>query len=438
MSMTAVEKILARASGVTSVNAGEIVYPKPGIVVLHDYLVPPCKKELDALGIDRLFDPNRVIIVTDHAVLYSSRQDAEFGKIIRRAVADWGIKHFYDVGQGGHGHIFLAERGIIRPGMFLFDNDRHCTNHGAYGAFALRTGAEITRVLATGTLWTMVPKTIRIKLTGTLQPGVFARDIGLRMTTDLQFGRDYGVDIDYRVLELTGPALSHFSMDARVSLCSSPTEARAVGVFIPPSEKMLRQIRTVAQKTFSPVYSDPDALFEKEFEMDIGNIGPQAALTGFSDRGVDLSQIEGTRIHHAVIGSCGSGKYEDLEIAATVLKGNRVAPGVRLFISPGTEDSAKRLYMEGLWEIFHTAGAILLPPGCGPCFMGYMAPVSEGEVSISTVSTNPLGRMGGKGCELFLASPATVAASAVSGRVTDPRSIDALIKNKGESDLERF
>lgn len=428
MGMTAVEKILARASGVASVTPGEIVYPKPKIVVVHDYLVPPSKKELDALGIDRLFDPDRIIVVTDHAVLYSSRQDAGFGKIIRQAVTDWGIKQFYDVGQGGHGHIFLAERGIVRPGMFLFDNDRHCTNHGAYGAFALRTGAEITRVLATGTLWTMVPGTIRITLEGSLQPGVFARDIGLRLTTDLQFGSTYNVDLDYRVLELAGPALKQFSLDARVALCSSPTEARAVGVFIPPSEQMLKHIESVARGPFTPAYSDHDAVFEAELEMDISHIGPQVALTGYSDRGVDLSEIEGTRIHHAVIGSCGSGKYEDLLIAATVLKGHRVAQGVRLFISPGTEDAAKRLYQDGLWEIFHDAGVILLPAGCGPCFMGYMAPVYEGEVSISTVSTNPLGRMGGKGCEFYLASPATVAASAVTGRVTDPRSIDALIK----------
>ena len=433
MGMTAIEKILAGASDATSVKAGEIVYPKPEIVVVHDYLVPPSKQELDALGINRLSDPDRVIIVTDHAVLYASRQDAGFGKIIRQAVADWKIKQFYDVGQGGHGHIFLAERGIVRPGMFLFDNDRHCTNHGAYGAFALRTGAEITRVLATGTLWTMVPKTILITLSGKLQPGVFSRDIGLRMTTDLQSGGTFGLDIDYRVLELAGPALEQFSLDARVALCSSPTEARAVGVFIPPSEKMLSHIRSIAQGPFTPVYSDPDATFETELAMNISDIGPQVALTGSSDKGVDISQIEGTRIHHAVIGSCGAGKYEDLLIAATVLKGSRVAPGVRFFISPGTEDATKRMYTDGLWEIFHSAGAILLPAGCGPCFMGYMAPVCEGEVSISTVSTNPLGRMGQKGCELFLASPATVAASAVSGRVTDPRSIDALINKSLET-----
>jgi homoaconitase/3-isopropylmalate dehydratase large subunit len=195
---------------------------------------------------------------------------------------------------------------------------------------------------------------------------------------------------------------------------------------------MSTQIRTVAQGPFTPVCSDPDAAFETELEMDISGIGPQAALTGSSDKGVDISHIEGTPIHHAFIGSCGSGKYEDLLIAAKVLKGNRVAPSVRFFITPGTEDTTRRLYTEGLWEIFHAAGAILLPAGCGPCFMGNMAPVYEGEVSVSTASTNPLGRMGEKGCEFFLASPATVAASAVSGRVTDPRSIDALVKKAEE------
>jgi homoaconitase/3-isopropylmalate dehydratase large subunit len=180
------------------------------------------------------------------------------------------------------------------------------------------------------------------------------------------------------------------------------------------------------------VTSDPDAAFEADLEMDISNIGPQVALTGTSEKGVDIAQIEGLPIHHAFIGSCGAGKFEDLLIAAKVLKGNRVAPGVRFFITPGTEDTTRRLHEEGLWEIFHMAGAIILPAGCGPCFMGNMGPVYESEVSISTASTNPLGRMGNKGCEFFLASPAAVAASAVAGRVTDPRSIEAWVKDTEE------
>ncbi len=428
MTMTAVEKILARACGHDRVRPGEIIFPDPEVIVIHDALILPAKHELDSLGIDRLYDPDRVVVVTDHEVLYTCRRAAEIGATVREAVRDWKIENFYDVGAGGHGHIFLAERGIILPGMFIFDNDRHCTNHGSVGAFAMRAGGEITRVLATGTLWTQVPSTIRMTLLGTLRPGVFARDVGFKMACDLKAGGSYGVDIDYRVLELTGPGLDQFSWDGRVALTSSPTEVRAIGVFIPPSEEMLRQIRAIATRPFEPVFSDPDAEFEVELELNLDDVEPQVALTGGAGNGVGISQLEGKPINHAFIGSCGSGKWQDLEIAANVLKGNHIAPGVRMFIVPGSEDSNKRLRKEGLLDVFYDAGALMLPPGCGPCNAGNMGPVHTGEVSISTAATNLLGDMGDKGCELLLASPATVAVSAIEGRVTDPRNNDAVLR----------
>ena len=430
---TAVEKIIARAAGKERVRPGDIVFPDPDVIIIHDALVLPSKNELDDIGIDRLKYPERVVMVTDHEVLYTSQRAAEIGATIRKAAHSWGVEQFYDVGRGGHGHIFLNERGIVLPGMFVFDNDRHTTNHGVVGAFSLRVGAEITRVLATGTVWTVVPKTVRMVLKGKLQPGVYARDVGFRMAAGLRMGGSYGVDIDYRVLELAGPGLDQFNWDGKQALCTSPTEVRAVGVFIPPDEKMLKQISAVAQRPFEPVYSDPDADFEADLEFDLDELEPQVALTNGAWNGVDLSEVEGTAIDHAFIGSCGSGKWEDLEIAACALKGNRVAPGVRLFIVPGTEDSNRRLTSSGLLEIFQDAGAIMLPPGCGPCNAGNMGPVFAGEVSISTASTNLLGDMGEKDCELFLASPATVAASAVAGRVTDPRHVDALMKRHGET-----
>ncbi|MBT3768147.1 MAG: hypothetical protein HOB79_17945 [Rhodospirillaceae bacterium] len=426
--MTAVEKILARASGKESVSPGDIVFPDPEVIMIHDALVLPSKHELDSLGIDRLYDPSRVVVVTDHEVLYTCARAAEIGATVREAVRDWKVEQFYDVGQGGHGHIFLDERGIILPGMFVFDNDRHCTTHGSIGAFALRAGGEITRVLATGTLWTQIPKSIRMTMTGKLKPGVFARDVGFQMAKDLKAGGAYGVDMDYRVLELTGPGLDQFNWDGRVALTTSPTEVRAIGVFIPPSEEMLAQIRAIAKKPFEPVYSDPDAEYDADLTIDLGNVEPQVALTGGAANGVDVSEVVGTPINHAFIGSCGSGKWEDLEIAASVLKDNHIAPGVRMFIVPGTEDSNKRLRKEGLLDIFYDAGAMMLPPGCGPCNAGNMGPVHTGEVSISTASTNLHGDMGEEGCELFLASPATVAASAITGKVTDPRSNDAVVK----------
>jgi len=433
MGMTAVEKIIACASGLESVKPGDVVFPDPDLIIIHDALVLPSKNELDEIGIDQLKFPDRVVMVTDHEVLYTSARAAEIGATIRQAARAWGVDQFYDVGRGGHGHIFLNERGIVLPGMFVFDNDRHTTNHGVVGAFSLRVGAEITRVLATGTVWTVVPKTVRMTLTGKLQPGVYARDVGFRMAAGLRAGGSYGVDIDYRVLELDGPGLDQFSWDGKQALCTSPTEVRAIGVFMPPDDEMLARISNVAKRPFEPVYSDAAAVYEAELEFDMSNLEPQVALTHGAWNGVDLAEVEGTAIDHAFIGSCGSGKWEDLEIAACVLEGNHVAPGVRLFIVPGTEDSNRRLNGTGLLDIFQEAGAIMLPPGCGPCNAGNMGPVHAGEVSISTASTNLLGDMGEKDCELFLASLATVAASAVAGQVTDPRGIDALIKMREET-----
>lgn len=417
MGMTAVEKILAKASGLASVRPGDIVYPKPDIVIVHDGLVLPAKGDLDKAGIDRVFDPSRIYFVTDHDVVYTSARAVERGTHIRRIVDEWKIENFFDVGQGGHGHIFPIQAGIVLPGTFYFDNDRHCTNAGGIGAVALRAGQEISTVLATGTLWTKVPASVRLTLKGRVNRGVFGRDIGFRIVQEMA---RLGIDLDYRVLEFAGD-LDQINLDNRVALCSSPTEARAISVFIPPSAAIVADARARAKRAFEPVYSDPDAEYEAEATLDLSIIEPQVVLTGGVDRGVDISKMVGTAINHAFIGSCGSGMYEDLVMAAKLLKDRHVARGVRLFVVPGSELNMKRLQKDGLMEIFVDAGAMVMPAGCGVCSSGKMGPVHSGEVSISTAASNEHGRFGAKDAELYLASPATVAASAVVGKIADPR-----------------
>ncbi|HXV09386.1 MAG TPA: aconitase family protein, partial [Burkholderiales bacterium] len=235
--MTAVEKVLARASGRATVRPGEVLYPVPDFIMIHDGVVMGAKRELDALGIDRLAAPDKVIMVTDHDVIYGSARAAERGDFNRKAARQWGVQNFFDVGRGGHGHIFPMETGMLLPGMFYFDNDRHATNAGAIGAFGFRVGAEISRVLATGTNWVMVPKSIRIKITGSLKPGVHARDVGFHLATRIANG-SIKADLDYRVLEFAGD-IGQFDLAARTALCSSPTEMRAYGVFFPPSDKVI-------------------------------------------------------------------------------------------------------------------------------------------------------------------------------------------------------
>jgi len=419
MNMTAVEKVLSAKSGTSAVRPGDVVFPDPDYVMIHDGVVMNAKRELDALGIRRLAAPDKVMMVSDHDVIYGSARAAERGAFNRAAARAWGVGHFYDVGRGGHGHIFPMESGLLLPGMFYFDNDRHATNAGAIGAFGFRIGSEISRVLATGTNWVQVPKSIKLTLNGRLKPGVYARDIGFHLAM-LFRKRVFDADLDYRVLEYAGD-LDQFGLAARAALCSSPTEIQAYGVFLPPSEAILAHARAQAQRPFTPVYADAGAHYEAEFTLDISRLEPQISLPGGVQNAVNLSEAAGTRVDHAFVGSCGSGMWDDLVQVATVLKGRRIAEGVRFFIAPGTEASTRRLAREGLMQVFIDAGVILLPAGCGPCNDAVIGPLHAGEVSISTATNNPPGRFGARDARLYLGSPATVAASAVAGRITDPR-----------------
>jgi len=421
MGMTAVEKVLARAAGKHSVSPGDVIYPDPDFIMIHDGLVRGAKRELDALGINRLAAPEKVMMVTDHEVIYGSARAAEFGVINRNAAKEWGIKQFFDVGRGGHGHIFPMESGLLLPGMFYFDNDRHSTNAGAIGAFGFRVGAEISRVLATGTNWVTVPKTLLLNLKGKLKPGVYARDLGFYLARLVTQGK-LALDLDYRVLEFAGD-LDVLGLAERTALCNSPTELGAYGVFFPPSKRILEFASERAQRAFTPVYADGDAEYESRSTLSLNEIEPQIVPPGGIQNSLDIGEVVGQPVDHAFIGSCGSGMYEDLATAAAFLKGRRVAANVRLFVAPGSERTTHRMASDGLLNLYLEAGAILLPAGCGPCNDAVVGPLHAGEVSISTASNSNAGRFGSKQAKLFLGSPATVAASAVAGAITDPRSV---------------
>jgi 3-isopropylmalate/(R)-2-methylmalate dehydratase large subunit len=423
MAMTATEKILARASGLGETRPGDTVYPDPEWAIVHDGYIANCKSQLDALGIHKLFDSKRVLFVTDHAVVYTNAQFVERGAAIRRAAREWGVEHFYDVGQGGHGHLFPMESGMVSPGSFLFANDSHCSNNGAIGAVAVRTGTEIVSVLATGTLWIEVPYSILITLKGKFRKGVYGRDLGYRLARNLTNGV-FNVDWDYRVIEFAGEALDEIGLTDRIAACNTVTEMGVANVFFPPSKKIIEDASKVARRPFTPVYSDPDAFYEAKFELNLDTLTPQVVLPGAPDQAADISEAVGRPVDHAFIGSCGSGTYEDLQIVANILIGKKIASGTRLFIVPGTEASSKKMVSEGMMGIFQDAGAIVLPAGCGPCTKGTMGPLAAGEVSISTAATNFPGRMGSKEAEMYLASPATVACSAVAGRISDPREFE--------------
>jgi 3-isopropylmalate/(R)-2-methylmalate dehydratase large subunit len=423
MPRTAIEKVLARASGLPAVQPNDIVYPTPDLIMIHDGVVREVKTQLDKIGIKTLAHPEKVMMVSDHDVLYGSQRAADRGAQNRHAAKEWKVGQFFDAGRGGHGHIFPMEQGRVLPGMFYFDNDTHATNAGAVGAFGLRLGNEIGRALATGTTWVRVPSTIRIELRGKLKKGVMARDIGFYLAGQVRAGK-LQADFDYRIIEYAGD-LDQFSLGERVALCSSPTEMRAAGIFIPPNDAILRYCNAHAQQPFQAVYSDPDATYESEHVIELEHISPQVALPGNLGNAVDIEHTQGTAFSHAFIGSCGSGMYEDLLCAASFLKGKRIADEVRLFIVPGSEASTHRMVADGLAQIFLEAGAIILPAGCGPCNDAVVGPIASGEVSLSTATNNNAGRFGPKDGHIYLGSPATVAASVITGKITDPRHIIA-------------
>ncbi|MBV7482966.1 aconitase family protein [Bordetella sp. BOR01] len=412
--MTLAEKFLARASGKPSVKPGDIVLPEPELVIVHDGYVESAHRQLAEIGYRRITRPERVAFVTDHQVIYTSAASIARAHANRRIAKDWRIGHFYDAGQGGHGHLFPMETGLVRPGMFLFAYDMHCTNFGAIGAFAMRAGPSVVSVLATGTTWTVVPHTLRILLHGEPSGGVHPRDVGFWLAGQLSAGQ-LGADFDYRVVEFGGPFCERLSLAGRVALCNTLTEIGVLNILFPPLSP------TGAPSDDTWLYSDPDACYEATLTLDLSQLAPQVALPGSPDRAVPVADTADVRIDHAYLGSCGSGMYEDFQAAAELLAGSRVAPGVRFIVVPGTIETAKRMAREGLAQRFLDAGAVMLPPGCGPCAGGAGGPLGPNEVSISTAATNGAGRMGAKDAHCYLGSPLTVAASAIAGRIVDPR-----------------
>ena len=413
--MTAAEKVLAAASGVPCVRPGDVVSPDPELVIIHDGYVESAYNELSQLGYKRIWRPERVVFVTDHEVAYATPAGALRGTRIRRIARDWGITQFFDAGRGGHGHLFPLEQGLVRPGMLLSCYDMHCTNFGAVGALALAAGAEIVSVLATGRVWEQVPHTVRIVLEGQPGAGVMARDIGFYLSTLFAEGK-LAAAHDNRIIEFSGDYVERLPVAGRVALCNSLTEIGVANIWFTPSSSDLSHGGTI-------VTGDADAHYEATLRVDISRLAPQVALPGGPQFGVDIDQVAGTHVDHAYLGACGSGMYDDFAHAAAVLRNRSVASHVRFFVVPGTVATAQRLANDGLLQVFQAVGAIVLPPGCGPCAGGVMGPLADGETSISTAATNHAGRFGSKTAQAYLGSPVTVAASAIAGRIADSRSL---------------
>jgi 3-isopropylmalate/(R)-2-methylmalate dehydratase large subunit len=323
---------------------------------------------------------------------------------------------FYDAGRGGHGHIFPMEVGHIKPGMFVLAYDTHVTNYGAVGCLGIALVTEISEVLACGTVWIRVPETIRVNLTGRLKPGITMRDISQKLTVD----QDAEL-VDYCTVEFGGPALKDISVDQRMTLCNTPLEIGAKTAIVEPDSVVEQWLAPRVKGPIELTKSDRDAKFKHVFDYDLGILEPQVAAPPRPDNVVGISSVAGTQIQHAFIGSCANGSLSDMRDAARILKGRKIDPGVRLIITPGTQEIASRAAAEGLIQVFIEAGATLTAPGCGPCAGGRIGTIAPGEVSINTGTRNDPGRLGTTEAQIYLASPLTVAASALAGRISDPR-----------------
>ncbi len=418
MMMTLAEKILARASGREQVKAGEFVVADIDLALLHDIFAAQVFDMLTDVGYDTVFAPDRTVVVIDHLVPAPSPEAADMHRRIRDHVERLGIEDFYDAGEGIC-HQLLPERGHIRPGMLVVGTDSHTTTYGALGAGGTGIGtSDMVYALATGRLWFRVPETIRYEFSGALQPSVSWKDVILQLAGT--FGSD---GAQYRSMEFGGPAVAHANMASRLTVSNMALEMGAkFGLFAPDlvTEEYLGESGLAGE-----LQADPEASYIAVHDISLSDLEPQVALPHDVGNVAAVASAEGLRIDQAFLGSCANGRLEDLEVAAAMLKGKKIAPGVRLLVAPASRRVLSDAIASGAIGTLVDSGASVLAPGCGPCFGGHGGLLGPGERCIGTHNRNFIGRMGSPDAEIYLASPATVAASAVTGRITDPRTMEA-------------
>ncbi len=419
MAATLAEKILARASGRERVTPGEFVVGRIDLAMVHDIFTVGVFRTLADAGVERVFDPERIYIVIDHFVPPPTEAAAEAHRRMRELVESHGIAHFYDAGRG-ISHQLLAEGGHIVPGSLVVATDSHTTTLGALAAAATGIGTtEMAYVIATGSLWFRVPETIRFELTGELHPMITGKDVILAIA-----GR-YGADVaQYKSVEYAGPSAAGIGVSDRLTICNMGVEIGAKFSFFPADETALAYLAERGHDGLEPFGPDPDASYAAVHELSLSELEPQVACPNAVDNVSPVGEVEGVTIDQAFIGTCTNGRLEDLEAAAAVLRGRQVHPRVRLLVSPASREVQQAAARSGALQALIEAGASILAPGCGPCFGGHGGLLAPGERCIGTLNRNFPGRMGSTKAEIYLASPQTVAASAVAGAIADPRRLD--------------
>ncbi|MBR2283174.1 MAG: 3-isopropylmalate dehydratase large subunit [Ruminococcus sp.] len=422
MGMTMTQKILAAHAGLDTVRAGQLILAKLDLVLGNDITSPVAVKEFAKLGVDSVFDKDRVTMVMDHFAPNKDIKAAEQCKMCRDFCGEKGITHFYDVGEMGVEHALLPEKGLVSAGYAVIGADSHTCTYGALGAFSTGVGStDMACGMAIGKAWFKVPSAIRINLTGSLRKHVSGKDVILHI-----IGKT-GVDgALYRSMEFTGSGLSSLSVEDRLCIANMAIEAGAKNGIFEVDELTLEYLREHGAAEPVIYSADGDAEYDEVLDIDLSQIEPTVAFPHLPENARTFAEIGDIKIDQVVIGSCTNGRLSDLKAAAEIMKGKHAAPGVRVIVIPATQ----RIYLEamelGLLRQFIEFGAVVSTPTCGPCLGGYMGILAEGERAVATTNRNFVGRMGHVDSEVYLASPATAAASAVTGRITSPWEVDKL------------
>jgi 3-isopropylmalate/(R)-2-methylmalate dehydratase large subunit len=419
MAMTITEKILAAHAGREEVSPGELIDASIDVIMGHDLSCPEAIQHIEGIGAKKVFDPEKIVLVPDHFTPNKDVKAAESCKRMREFAKQQGISHYYEVGEMGIAHALLPEKGLVLPGDVVVGGDSHTCSYGAVGAFATGIGStDLAAAMLTGSLWFKVPQTRKFVYHGTLREWVGGKDLILYTIGDI------GVDgALYEAMEFAGEVIDSLPMSGRLTMANMSVEAGAKNGIFQPDKITEEYIRERATRPYRMFHSDKDAHYAGLKEYDVSTIEPQVALPHSPGNVKPVDEVENISIDQAIIGSCTNGRIEDLRIAASVLKGNRVAPYVRLIIIPATQAIYRQAMKEGLFEIFLDAGAAISTPTCGPCVGGHMGVLAKGERAISTTNRNFIGRMGHTESEIYLSNPAVAAASAIKGKIAHPREV---------------
>ena len=422
MGMTMTQKILAKHAGLASVEAGQLIEAKLDMVLGNDITTPVAITEFNKAGLTRIFDKDKISIVLDHSTPCKDIKSAQLCAQAREFARRFDITNFYDVGQMGVEHALLPEKGLVAPGEAVIGADSHTCTYGALGAFSTGVGStDMAAGMATGLAWFKVPSAIKVTLKGKFQPYVSGKDVMLHLIGEI------GVDgALYKSLEFGGEGVKGLTMDDRFTIANMAIEAGGKNGIFPVDDVTRAYLNGRVTREWEAFDPDPDAVYEREVVIDLDQLRPTVALPHLPSNTRTVDQVEGMPIQQVVIGSCTNGRLKDIGEAAEILKGRKVAKGVRCIVFPATQqimlDAMKAGYIQALVE----AGCAVSTPTCGPCLGGHMGVLSDGERAISTTNRNFVGRMGPVSSEIILSSPAVAAASAVTGCVTDPAKLGKL------------